>query len=321
MLRLKEEVSHFMSAQTPSRRPSPSFVIITLLVSLLAVAAVLFLLHAMVIPPRDTVDPYPFDTSETTALDTDATFPTTTELQSPETTAPAQPEITDTTAEPDVTAEPPPKVIVLPETDTPVGDDYFTSILFIGDSRTQGLQIATGGYGASFYADRGLSIEGVSSKQFINRTTPTGQTTAISIIEALTEEPVGEKIYIWLGLNELGWRSTDKFENSFRTQLIAIREVCPDAEIVIMALLPVGQNAVVIGVDSNDDANRRVAEYNDILLRLAEEVGVYYLNCYEAFADENGYLPDGYANDGIHLRKEQNLALCDYIRSHPIPAQ
>ncbi len=294
------------------RRASPAFIMISLLITLSAAAALIFLLHAMIIPPQTTIDPYPFDTSESPLTPAETSSPALTSSQAPETASPTE-------TDPPETNTPQPKITILPKAETPVGEDYFTSILFIGDSRTQGLQIATGGYGASFYADRGLSIDGVSSKKFITRTKPSGEAQTISILDALTEEPFGEKIYIWLGLNELGWRSTEKFETSYRTQLAEIRRLCPNAEIVLMALIPVGKNAIVIGVDSNDQANLRVREYNDILLRLAEEAGVYFLNCYEAFADETGYLPNGYANDGIHLRKEQNLALCEYIRSHPIP--
>ncbi len=304
-----------MSAKRNIRRSSPAFIIIVLLITLFSVVSTLFLLHAIIIPPRDTIDPYPFDTAETSAVPPETLSPAESTSVPTETASP------DITSESEETAAPAPKLTLLPAAETPAGEDYFPSILFIGDSRTQGLQIATGGYGASFYADRGLSIDGVSTKKFITRTQPNGQASTISILDALTEEPFTEKIYIWLGLNELGWRSTEKFETSYRAQLAEIKRICPDADIVLMALLPVGKNAVVIGVDSNDQANLRIREYNEILLQLAEEAGVYFLNCYEAFVDETGYLPNGYANDGIHLRKEQNLALCDYICAHPIPIQ
>lgn len=301
-----------------SGRATPSLLMITLLICALAAAAIAFMVHDMVIPQSTPVETDPRPT--TTAEPSSSKVPDTTEP--PPVTASTLPDSTaapDTTAEPAVTTEPPPPVITLPEAETPAGDDYFASILFIGDSRSQGMQISTGGYGATFYADRGLSIEGVSDKKFIKRTAPDGSQTSISIIEALTAEPVTEKIYIWLGLNELGWPSSAKFEKTYRTQLAAVREACPDADIVIMSLVPVGRNAVVVGVDTSADANKRVIEYNEILLRLAEEAGVYYLNCYEAFVDAEGYLPDGYASDGIHLVKAQNIALCDYIRAHPIP--
>ena len=306
-----------MSSKNFTGRPSPMFVCIILLVCLASAAAVFWMIQDMVIPPQGipettppaavTTVPAPI-TTETTAPP-ETTEPAVTTEPSPDTT-----EIPPEIAAPLETTAPPPPVITLPAAETPVGEDYFTSILFIGDSRTQGLQIATGGYGATFYADRGLSIEGVSAKQFIVRKEGT-----LSVIEALRAEPWRQNIYIWLGLNELGWNSPTRFENVYRDQLTAIRAVCPDANIVIMSVLPVGRNAVVVGVNSSAESNRRVAEHNAALLRLAEEFGVYYLNCYEAFADAEGYMPNEYASDGIHLLRDRNLELCNYILSHPVP--
>lgn len=311
-----------MSSRTFTGRPSGMFVFVILLICALSVFAVVWMISAMIIPPHgplETTAPTPAtDAPETTGL------PSSPETSAPSADTTAAPDVTtapsDTTAEPAVTTEPPPPIITLPKAETPVGDDYFKSILFIGDSRSQGLSIATGGgYGATFYADRGLSIDSVGTKQFLVRKQADGSSKNLSITEALTADPHKGKIYIWLGLNELGWRSADRFETAFRTQLTAVKTACPDAEIVIMSILPVGRSAVVIGVDSSAAANARVIEYNDILYRLAEEFGTYYLNCYEAFADAEGYLPNGYASDGIHLVRDQNLALCDYIRSHPVP--
>ncbi len=314
-----------MSSKPYTGRPSGMFVFLILLVCALSAVAVVWMIQAMVIPQQGMPETTPPATQTTAAPEDTTNAPgTTVATAAPETTAPVVPHDTDTTLAPEtteapVTTAPLPPVITLPKADAPVGDDYFSSILFIGDSRSQGLSIATGGYGATFYADRGLSIDGVSSKKFLVQKQPDGSNASVSVIEALTASPHKGRIYIWLGINELGY-ATSRFESSFRTQLSAIRTACPDAEIVIMSLLPVGRNASVYGIPSNADANAKVSEYNSVLLRLAEEVGVYYLNCYESFADAEGYLPDGYASDGIHLVRDQNLAICDYIRNHPVPS-
>ena len=313
-----------MSSKPFTGHPSGLSVFLILFVCALSVFAVVWMLQAMVIPqygPPETTPPPPTTIApQTTDAPTTAAAETIT--PPPETTVPL-----DTTAEPPMTTlppettAPPPPVIILPQAENgAVGDEYFRSILFIGDSRSQGLSIATGGgYGATFYADRGLSVDALGTKKFLVQKQPDGSSASVTVIEALTDSPHTGKIYIWLGLNELGWHSSDRFETTFRTQLSAICAACPDADIVIMSLLPVGRTAVVVGVNSSAAANARVSEYNAILLRLAEEYGVYYLNCYEAFADAEGFLPTGYASDGIHLVRDQNLALCEYIRTHPIP--
>ena len=317
-----------MSSKPYTGHPSGLSVVLILLICVLSAVAVVWMLQAMVIPqhgPVETTPPPPLTTAApVTDLPTNSAGATV--APPPEITAAATTAPTDTTAAPPATTPPPettvppPPVIILPKSENGAADDdYFRSILFIGDSRSQGLSIATGGgYGATFYADRGLSIDGVSSKKFLVQKQPDGSSASVTVIEALTASPHTGKIYIWLGINELGYASS-RFESSFRTQLNAIRTACPDADIVIMSLLPVGRNAAVYGIPSNADANAKVSEYNSILLRLAEETGAYYLNCYESFSDAEGYLPDGYASDGIHLVRDQNLAICDYIRSHPTP--
>ncbi|MBR6709381.1 MAG: SGNH/GDSL hydrolase family protein, partial [Clostridia bacterium] len=213
----------------------------------------------------------------------------------------------------------PPKPIILPEAEA-VGDDYFSSILFVGDSRTQGLQIATGGYGASFYADRGLAIDGMGKTAFITVNGANGTPTSLTVIDALRATPHDGKIYINLGLNSVGWNSTDRFRDLFRTDLDTLVATCPNTDIVLMSILPVGRNAVVIGCSDNSEVNRRVTAYNQVLLELATEYDLYYLNAYEAFVDNEGFLPVGFSNDDIHLRRDQNILLCDYIRTHPIPS-
>ncbi len=299
-----------MSEIKSNKRRSALFVVILLISILLAAAFTAMLARSIIlppVPPPETNAPSITDSPSTsTALPHQTTVEPQTTDQAPQTTTPPE------------TTEPPPPIVTLPEAE-PADDNYFSTILFIGDSRSQGMQIATGGYGATFYADRGLAIDGLDKKQFLKLTQPDGSTLDVSVIEMLTAVPFTGNIYIWFGLNEVGWPSVDRFAGAYRTSLTALRQACPDANICLMSVLPVARNAIVIGVDDAAAANARIRAYNDIIYRLAEEEGVYYLNCYEAFVDEEGFLPDGYASDGIHLLRAQNLALCDYIRTHPIP--
>ncbi len=312
-----------MSSPNYSGRPSPAFVIVILLICALAGLAIFWMVQSMIIPVQtdDTTPPLTTTESPITTVAPETTLaPADTTAPPPDSTAPDETTATPpvSTDAPETTAPLPPPPITLPKADTPVGDDYFTSIVFIGDSRTQGLQISTGGYGATVYADRGLSVDGITNKKFVVKKQPDGSSTTLSILETLTETPHKGMIYLWLGINELGSQPAS-FEKSFRRQLEAVKGACPDAAIVIMSLLPVGRTASVYGMPSNVEVNARVKTYNDILLKLAEELGVFYLNAYESFADAEGFLPNGYASDGIHLVRDQNIAVCDYIRTHPVP--
>ena len=267
-----------MSEFKSNKRRSALFVVILLISVLLAAAFTAMLARSIIlppVPPPETNAPSTTDSPSTsTALPPQTTVEPQTTDQAPQTTTPPQ------------TTEPRPPIVTLPEAEQPADDNYFSTILFIGDSRSQGMQIATGGYGATFYADRGLAIDGLDKKQFLKLTQPDGSTLDVSVIEMLTAVPFTGNIYIWFGLNEVGWPSVDRFAGAYRTSLAALRQACPDANICLMSVLPVARNAIVIGADDAAAANARIRTYNDIIYRLAEEEGVYYLNCYEAFVDE-----------------------------------
>lgn len=294
-----------MSRSRRRSRSSGWFFVICPAVTLVAALLIFLAVQGMILPPEE-IDPAATDPKPTTAA------PDTTESPAI-TTAPAE------TAEPPET-EPPAPVIILPEAEA-VDEAYFSSVIFVGDSRTQGMQIATGGHGAVFFADRGLAVDGLEKRTFIKRTAPDGSTRELTVIDALAEDAFDGMLYLWFGLNEVGWISSARFESTYRQALAMLIEICPDADICLMSVLPVGRDAIVIGAESPAAANARIKTHNEIIYRLAEETGIYYLDCSTPFTDEEGFLPEGYSNDGIHLRREYNVELLTYIQTHPIPGR
>lgn len=294
------------------RRPRSSgwLYIICPAVTLLAALLIFLALRGMILPPEE-IPPAVTDPTPATAVPT--TLPPDTTDEPAVTTAPNE------TTEPTQT-EPSAPVIILPEAEA-VDKTYFSSVIFVGDSRTQGMQIATGGYGATFYADRGIAVDGLEKRAFIKRTAEDGTARELTVAEALTEDAFDGMLYLWFGLNEVGWISSAHFENTYRQTLTKLTEICPDADICLMSVPPVGRSAIVIGADSPAAANERIKIHNEIIYRLAEEFGLYYLDCTTPFTDEEGYLPEGYSNDGIHLRVERNRELLTYIQTHPIPGR
>ncbi len=87
-----------------------------------------------------------------------------------------------------------------------IDDTYFENTLFIGNSRTKGLYLASAPKGATFYAHEGLLVDNALTKKFIKD----GSQTKLSITEAL-EEQTFDYVYIMFGTNELGWVSLDIF--------------------------------------------------------------------------------------------------------------
>ena len=77
------------------------------------------------------------------------------------------------------------------------------------------------------------------------------------------------------------------------------------------------------GYDGYDLNNALIREFNALLLAYAEENGFYYLDSYEALADEKGELPYELCADPEALAVHPNYAGCavwlEYLYTHAIP--
>lgn len=190
-----------------------------------------------------------------------------------------------------------------------VKDTYFDDVVFLGDSRTEGFSLYSGlKTGTCFYAV-GATVESVFTKDIWE--TPEGK---VPLLDAVAETACG-KVYVMLGVNELGWNGTEIFRNQCAKVIDRIREDHPDAEVVLQSILPVSAKQDAKGSYVN---NERIAVYNQELLALAEEKACAYLNVAEAVVDENGFLRENWTFDGVHLNVQGCQAWLEYLRTHPV---
>ena len=141
--------------------------------------------------------------------------------------------------------------------------------------------------------------------------TPVGE---LPLLDALAALDCG-KIYIMLGINELGWNGTETFRTQSTELIQRLQKDHPDAEIVIQSILPVSAEKDAEGRYVN---NGRIKEYNQVWLELAEEFDVAYLNVAEGVAGEDGLLPSELCYDGVHLNKAGCQMWLDYLRTHAV---
>ena len=191
---------------------------------------------------------------------------------------------------------------------TPVEDTYFDDVVFLGDSRTDGLRLYGGMTHGTFLFFTGATVESVFTKEVET------QLGTMPLLDALAEMEYG-RIYVMLGVNELGWKGTDIFRNQSAALIQRLQEEHPEAEIVIQSILPVSAKIDEEGRYVN---NQRIAEYNQVWLELAEQFNVNYLNIAEVLLDENGQLPSELTYDGVHLNKAGCRVWLDYMRSHAV---
>ena len=194
---------------------------------------------------------------------------------------------------------------------TEVTDDYFEDALFIGDSRTVGLseyceELSTR---ATFYAQVSLSIHKVLEKDFIE--TDEGK---ITVEQALENESFA-KIYIMLGLNEMGIGDIDTYINKYAEVIARIRELQPDAIIYIQGIMHVSEEK------SQKDkifTNESINERNEALSHFANNKDIFYIDMNESIDDENGNLIADLTNDGVHLKASAYEGWHQYLLHHAI---
>lgn len=175
----------------------------------------------------------------------------------------------------------------------PVRTD-FQGCAFLGNSRTQGLQLYGAVPGADVFAARGLMVNEVATKAFVK-----GKNGNQTALQALGQKEY-ERVYIMLGMNEMGWSSEKKFAAKYGEVIDAVREIQPEAEIIVQSILPVTKER-----DDKDSVfnNTKVKRYNELIKAVAEEKEAEYLDVGAGLADEDGYMPAEASADGIHLQK------------------
>ncbi|MCR4755262.1 MAG: lipase [Lachnospiraceae bacterium] len=192
-----------------------------------------------------------------------------------------------------------------------VDDDYFTDAVFIGDSRTVGLseyceELDTR---ATFYGKVSLTIYDLLTNEFIK--TDDGK---ISVEQALSENQFG-KVYMMVGLNEIGTGTTETFLQKYSEVVERIKELQPDAIICIQGIMHVTANK-----SDNDKYfnNDNINERNEALQTLADDIKVFYFDMNEAVDDENGNLRSELSFDDIHLKASSYELWHQYLRTHAV---
>ena len=196
---------------------------------------------------------------------------------------------------------------------TQVPESYFDDALFIGDSRTVGLD-EYGGFQESttFFAKTSLTIYDLFEEP--EKFASLADGTKATLEEALTERKFG-KIYIMLGINELGRGTTESFFTTYAEAVNRIRVLQPDALIFIQGIMRVGEEK------NNTDRifnNANINERNQAISLMADNRNIYYLEINDAVCDENGNLISDYTFDQIHLKAKYYQLWKDYLFAHGI---
>ena len=190
----------------------------------------------------------------------------------------------------------------------PVEDTYFENTAFLGDSRTQGFQLYSGLKTGTYYTAVGATVESVFTKKV---DTEAGK---MPLLDAMAKQEF-DKIYVMLGVNELGWNGTEIYHNQYAKLIDRLREDHPDSLVVLQTLIPVSAKQEAKKSYVN---NTRIAAYNEVIRQLAEEKQCPYVDVAAAMTDEQGCLRSDWTSDGVHLNTKGSKAWLEYLRTHPV---
>ena len=219
----------------------------------------------------------------------------------------------DSAAEPDGPQAPPYDFSQPAPEREAVDNSYFDDAAFVGDSRTDGFMLYSGiGTGGN------LTSNGLSIFKFAEKKALTIDGEQYTLLEALAMEEYG-KVYLSLGVNELGAYNDKAFYSSYCEAIDQIRLIQPNAVIYIQGLIPLNEGQIeAYNGNKYNLTNEHLRVYNDLMRQAAAEKQVVYLDLYSEFVDENGSLPEDLSRDGVHLKKEPCQQWLAYLKSHTV---
>lgn len=205
--------------------------------------------------------------------------------------------------EPEPEPQPQPGPAPIPEPDprfTQVDASYFDDAVFIGDSHTDGFMDYAGLPNADYLCRTGLTVwSAAEDAEF-----PGGQTLA----QALSGKHYG-KVYMMLGINELGTGSAESWAAQYKVLLDQVRSQQPDAIVFLQAIFHTTQEKSDSTFYTNSTINARNAE----LQKLADWVNVFFIDCNPVFDDSSGALRADYSGDGVHVKAAYYPLWRDYL--------
>lgn len=197
----------------------------------------------------------------------------------------------------------------VPESEA-VEDAYFEDAVFLGDSRTEGFHLYSGLRTGTYLYAVGATVESV----FTKKVWPAEGEEKVPLLDALAGTECG-KVYLMLGVNELGWSKKETFHDQYAKVIDRIREDHPDARIILQTILPVSAKQDARGSYVN---NERIGVYNQVIRTLAEEKDCALVDVAEALAGEDGCLPKELNFDGVHLNPAGCKIWLEYLRTHSV---
>ncbi len=210
--------------------------------------------------------------------------------------------------------------VVIPESEA-VDSSFFDTAAFVGDSVSLKLSnycdstFALGN--AQFFTSGSLgagnALWELSDPESVHPTYQ-GEQMLIEDCVALSD---ADRVYIMLGMNDLGLYGVEETLANYKTLVDRILEKSSNVQIIVESMTPMTADSPIMGALNNDV----IKEYNNELKSLCETEGWLYTDVASVMYDEAGEaLRLEYCSDpdsmGIHFTDEGCEAWIDYLKTH-----
>lgn len=206
-----------------------------------------------------------------------------------------------------------------------VDSKYFDDAVFVGDSVTMSFSMYIERQRSNGTACLGKAyVLSSGSLGYVNSFLPVGNENCVLPMYGGVQQPIGDsiaqigakKVYIMLGMNDVGAYDVGSIMESARKLIADIKEKSPGAKIYIESVTP-----MIASKEGENLNNQVIRNFNKKMKSFAEQNNYMYLDIYSVFADDKGYLKEEYCGDpgamGIHLTMAADAAWEDYLMKHP----
>lgn len=191
---------------------------------------------------------------------------------------------------------------------TTVDDSYFADAVFIGDSRTVGIENYSGIENATFLCKTSLTIYDYDK----NKITYEGKKT--SIRDVLCKKQF-KKIYLMLGINECSYDTLESYREKYTAVVTDILSLQPEAFLFLEGNLSITQKK---SDESPKLNNTNLFLRNAAIEALANQKNIFYIDINESTLCEDGVLISDYTWDQVHIKAEYYPVWKDFLLMHGI---
>lgn len=197
----------------------------------------------------------------------------------------------------------------------PVGDvtrddidqSYFNNSCFVGNSVIEGMGVYELLDNADYFAKIGLNVSDASKLAMDSSNIP--------VIDELNNSSKSYgKIFMMFGENELSWSNIDTFKSDYAALIKKAKIYQPSAQIYLLSITPISK--AVDSEPSDGVTKSAILEFNEYIKEIAEQNSAVYVDLFTALADDEGFLPEGVATDGIHFGIDYYTKCLVYIQQN-----